>query len=264
MSSDRPRLEDIQVPASASTDDIPYVDADGYLKLKAPSAGGSAHVVEDEGTPVTDRANLNFVGDGVTVTDDGVDTTTVTIPGAPTSGGTTGGTATFPFSTVQAGLPNSNEGHVPFTSVVWFVDSTGAWPQSAGLGAMLVDMIGPDMEAEWKVAGRSGTSSQNDGGVYVRFKDPNNYYYVDDITNSIRFIKVVAGTLSVVQSSISAVALNDVVKLKIQGTTWTVYKNGVSVATGTDSGVSTGRYAGLKTPSTVTSWRVRDFVATKL
>jgi preprotein translocase subunit SecE len=34
------------------------------------AAGGSAHVIQEEGTPLTARANLNFVGAGVTVTDD--------------------------------------------------------------------------------------------------------------------------------------------------------------------------------------------------
>lgn len=38
------------------------------------------HVIEDEGTPLTQRANLNFVGAGVTVTDSAPDTV-VTIPG---------------------------------------------------------------------------------------------------------------------------------------------------------------------------------------
>ena len=44
--------------------------------------GGSGHVVQDEGTPLTNRANLNFVGAGVSVTDDsGNDATVVTISG---------------------------------------------------------------------------------------------------------------------------------------------------------------------------------------
>lgn len=45
--------------------------------------GGGAHVIQDEGTPLTDRAALNFVGAGVTATDDaGSDASKVTIPGA--------------------------------------------------------------------------------------------------------------------------------------------------------------------------------------
>ncbi len=45
------------------------------------SAGGG-HAIQDEGTPLTQRANLDFVGDGVTVTDDEAnDKTIVTIEG---------------------------------------------------------------------------------------------------------------------------------------------------------------------------------------
>lgn len=47
--------------------------------------GVNGHVIEDEGTPLTQRANLNFVGAGVTVTDATPDTV-VTITGAPTFG----------------------------------------------------------------------------------------------------------------------------------------------------------------------------------
>ena len=43
--------------------------------------GGGGHTIEDEGTPLTQRTKLNFVGAGVTVTDDaGDDATVVTIP----------------------------------------------------------------------------------------------------------------------------------------------------------------------------------------
>jgi hypothetical protein len=55
----------------------------------AASGGGSGHSIEDEGTPLTARSKLNFVGAGVTVTDDsGDDASVVTIPGG-------GGSASF-------------------------------------------------------------------------------------------------------------------------------------------------------------------------
>jgi len=42
--------------------------------------GGGGHVIEDEGTPLTQRTKLNFVGGGVAVTDDsGDDATVVTV-----------------------------------------------------------------------------------------------------------------------------------------------------------------------------------------
>ena len=49
--------------------------------LPGSAGSGSGHTIEDEGTPLTQRTSLNFVGAGVTVTDDaGNDATVVTIP----------------------------------------------------------------------------------------------------------------------------------------------------------------------------------------
>jgi len=53
-------------------------------KLVGSGGGGGGHVIEDEGTPLAQRADLNFVGGGVTATDAG-GKTVVTIPGG--SGG---------------------------------------------------------------------------------------------------------------------------------------------------------------------------------
>lgn len=48
----------------------------------ATPAGGSAHVIEEEGTPLTDRTKLNFVGAIVTATDDaGDDASDITVGG---------------------------------------------------------------------------------------------------------------------------------------------------------------------------------------
>lgn len=59
-------------------------ESGAWNNLTAAGGGGSAHVIEDEGTPLTQRGNLNFVGAGVTVTDDAAnDATVVTV----TSGG---------------------------------------------------------------------------------------------------------------------------------------------------------------------------------
>lgn len=54
---------------------------------------GGGHVIQDEGAPLTNRANLNFAGAGVTATDDsGNNATLVTIPGGAGIGGSTGAT----------------------------------------------------------------------------------------------------------------------------------------------------------------------------
>lgn len=57
--------------------------------------------IADEGTPLTQRTTLDFVGTGVTVTDNGVDKTIVTIPGG--GGGLTAATT----GEIQAGTSNT-------------------------------------------------------------------------------------------------------------------------------------------------------------
>lgn len=73
----------------------------------AGTASGGGHTIQDEGTPLTQRTNLNFVGAGVTVTDDsGNDATVVTISTsagagyqAVTSGSVNGSNTVFTWAT---------------------------------------------------------------------------------------------------------------------------------------------------------------------
>ncbi len=62
---------------------ITEADLDSSVTLKLNATG---HSIEDEGSPLTDRPDLNFVGAGVTATDDG-EKTVVTIPGGGGGGG---------------------------------------------------------------------------------------------------------------------------------------------------------------------------------
>jgi len=58
---------------------IKEVDLDSALQAKVNTSGG--HTIQDEGTPLVQRGNLNFVGAGVVASDGIEDTTTVTIAG---------------------------------------------------------------------------------------------------------------------------------------------------------------------------------------
>ena len=52
------------------------------LEYSAIATTGGGHLIQDEGTSLTQRSNLNFIGEGVTAEDDGTsDTTRITIPG---------------------------------------------------------------------------------------------------------------------------------------------------------------------------------------
>lgn len=62
---------------------VPIITRQSIDYIQKSLSGGGGHVVQDEGTPLTQRANLNFAGAGVTATDDaGNNATVVTIPGA--------------------------------------------------------------------------------------------------------------------------------------------------------------------------------------
>lgn len=84
---------------------------------------GGGHTIEDEGTPLTQRDTLNFVGAGVTVTDDaGNDATVVTIPGG-------GG------MNVETPIGSVNSSNVTFTVTVapkFIVTDTGFYIEGFG------------------------------------------------------------------------------------------------------------------------------------
>jgi hypothetical protein len=73
---------DVVGPAGATDGHLAVFDGSTGKAIKDGGAIGVGHTIQDEGTPLTQRANLNFVGAGVTVTDDSVhDASVVTIPG---------------------------------------------------------------------------------------------------------------------------------------------------------------------------------------
>ncbi len=61
---------------------VTFTVTDDKITINSSGSGSGGHIIQDEGTPLTARANLNFVGTNVTVTDDvGNDATVVTISG---------------------------------------------------------------------------------------------------------------------------------------------------------------------------------------
>lgn len=86
---------------------ITEVDLDSSVTAKLNSAGG--HVIQDEGTPLTQQSKMNFTGAGVTATVGGEDTTIVTIPGGGGGGGAWEQIATVTVSSPAISIP------IPFT-----------------------------------------------------------------------------------------------------------------------------------------------------
>ena len=109
------------------------------------SGSGGGHVIEDEGTPLTQQTNLNFVGAGVTVTDAG-GKTVVTIPGGSAGSGdmilasaqTNSGLKTFLDATL--GLRNvANTFTALFTNAITAA-RTYTWPDASGTVALTSDL----------------------------------------------------------------------------------------------------------------------------
>lgn len=105
--------------SAATTNDVLTYDG-SKLTLSAPSSGG--HTIQEEGTPLTTRANLNFKGTGVTAADNsGANSTDVTVVINETTLTTTDIT-TGDVSTSKHGLvpkaPNLSDK---------YLDGTGAW-----------------------------------------------------------------------------------------------------------------------------------------
>jgi hypothetical protein len=98
--------------------------------------GGGGHTIKDEGTSLTQRTNLNFVGAGVTVTDDaGNDASVVTIPGGGGGHMITGSFYAVPESTT---VPKLIIGPMPFAGT--FVKLTIKSYDVAAESAIRVDL----------------------------------------------------------------------------------------------------------------------------
>ncbi len=100
--------------------------ADEIAALKASAGSSSGHVIEEEDTPLAQRANLNFTGAGVTAADSG-GKTVVTIPG--------GGGGTASSDSVQAGVLGTGQGKVTrnSSSEVAVAAGSGWVPNASGV-----------------------------------------------------------------------------------------------------------------------------------
>lgn len=75
-------LQEVNITNPTDNQSLTYDSATGKWVNETITGGSGGHTIQDEGTPLTSRTNLNFVGANVNVTDDaGNDATVVTISG---------------------------------------------------------------------------------------------------------------------------------------------------------------------------------------
>ena len=122
---------------AGSNGQVLTMDSSGDVGWEAAASGG--HTIQEEGSGLTARANLNFVGAGVTATDNGSDTTIVTV--TPTG-------ASLPFT-------NSNGG------------SDAIALTSAALGENLVSDTTPQLGGNLDVNGQSIVSDSGNENIPI-------------------------------------------------------------------------------------------------
>jgi hypothetical protein len=123
---------------------------------------------------------------------------------------------------------------------------------SAGVMVLMPDSIGAlaaNMWSEYSISG-SGWDEENDyGGCTVRHQEgANTYYAFWHENNTYQLFKVVAGTKTVLQSgAVTPVSNTDVWRLEVNGSTLTVYRNGVQFETDTDTDIPSAGLGGIIT-----------------
>ena len=151
------------VTVDASDPNNPVVSSTG---------GGGGHVIEDEGTPLTQRANMNFVGAGVTVTDAG-GKTVVTIPsgGAGVSDGDKGDitvTASGATWTIDpAAVTLAKQADVATGTVFYRRTAATGSPEVQTLATLKTDLglTGTNSGDQTSIVGITGTKAQFDNAV---------------------------------------------------------------------------------------------------
>ena len=116
--------------------------------------GGGGHTIQDEGVPLAQRANLNFVGAGVIASDDsGNDATVVTISGGGAGGG---------YDTVQDdGSPVTQRTILNFGADIDAADNAGATRTDVTLGANVPRIDAANIFTEDQAVQHAGTTQIN-------------------------------------------------------------------------------------------------------
>lgn len=177
-------LEDVSLSSPTNGQALTYQSSTGKW-INSSVAGGSGHTIQDEGTPLTARANLNFVGAGVAVTDDaGNDATVVTIGGGGSISDGDKGDITVSGSgatwTIDSGVVSLAKQADVATGTVFYRKTAGTGtPEVQTLATLKTDLglTGTNSGDQTSIVGITGTKAQFNTAV-----TDGDILYVGDIT----------------------------------------------------------------------------------
>jgi hypothetical protein len=211
------------------------------------SAGGSAGTASG-GTPAAGGAPTKGSG-GAAVMEDG---------GAVATGGSSGGgagAATANQSLFSDDFEGTAKNWISVPSDGWSVvsDGTKVFRQGTLDNEFRVSSAGDAawtdqaVEARVKVLAFTGSSTSYLAGVFVRFKDLDNHYFVAlQSDGHVKIKKKSAGSSTSVSSQADATIAPGTwytVKLAVKGSTLTAYLDGKEVLTATDADIPSGGFA---------------------
>lgn len=167
-------LSDVDLTGIVDNYMLTYNAATGGFDFSAQTGGaGGGHTIQDEGISLTQRTKLNFVGAGVTVTDDaGNDASLVTI----TSGGGSG-TVTSVSVTTANGVSGSVAN--PTTTPAISLTLGAITPTSVAASGTVTgsNLSGTNTGDQASIVGITGTKAQFDTAC-----TDGNFLYVGDVT----------------------------------------------------------------------------------
>lgn len=256
-------LEGVQVSYDATISGLAAANVQAAIDELAATGAGAAHVVEDEGTPLTQRPAINFSGSGVSCADDAgndaskctmiapIRTVVAALPGSPTI------TEQTYYVTDGAALNSCASGGGSFLVLCAWTGS--AWQAIGGGGGGIVTGIAASSGGT--TTGATVTLAQGTNVTTVR---SGNTVTINAIGDGVGVSGITGGTGGTTSGSTVTLANGTNVTTVRSGDTVTINATGdgvgVSGIAGGSGGTTTGATVTLAQGSGVTTVRSADTV----
>jgi len=171
-----------------------------FLAVQLLGGGGGGHVIQEEGTPLTQRANLNFVGGTVTATDDSINDATIITITDPSQVDDTAYDATS-WNGVTTTAPSKNAVRDKIESLVLSI-STAVYDLGDVSGSVSVDL---SLSRNFKCRATGNITSF----TYTNLTEGVNYIIEITTETSAKTIAFAAGVFSIPLGSVGTPQLTN-------------------------------------------------------